>query len=189
MCPFNLGSIFKLITSAVALEKNIHNTDFWYNCTGINQVEDAKFKCFNSKKHENIKVERIDQNNINRVDLLSQNNHCEFIEAERIGIRDYFALGLVGIIISSSGEDIGFAICSQKDEETLQGHFMKNVCADRGATFHLLKTCIDYFSDAYVFTNTEDDMGKGGLRFFKKSLDPEIINAYTIELKRGSDFK
>jgi hypothetical protein len=40
-----------------------------------------------------------------------------------------------------------------------------------------------------VFTNIEDDMGKGGLRFFKKSLDPEIINAYTIELKRGSDFK
>ena len=139
------------------------------------------------KKHENIKVERIDQNNINRVDLLSQNNHCEFIEAERIGIRDYFALGLVGIIISSSGEDIGFAICSQKDEETLQGHFMKNVCADRGATFHLLKTCIDYFSDTYTFTNIEDDMGMEGLRFFKKSLDPEIINAYTIEIKRGSD--
>ena len=57
LCPFNLGSIFKLITSAVALEKNIHNTNFWYNCTGINQVEDAKFRCFNSKKHENINME------------------------------------------------------------------------------------------------------------------------------------
>jgi hypothetical protein len=147
-----------------------------------------EYKAF-LKKHENIKVELIDQNSINRVDLLSQNNHCEFIEAERIGIQNYFDLPLFGIIVSSGGEDIGFAICSQKDENTLQGHFMKNVCADRGATFYLLKTCLDYFSDKYLFTNIEDDMGKEGLRFFKKSLDTEIINAYTIEIKRGSDIE
>ena len=136
------------------------------------------------KKHDDIKVEYIDQNNIDRVNLLSQNDLCEYIEAERIGIQEYFALGLFGIIVSSSGEDIGFSICSQKDADTMQGHFMKNLCRDRGATFYLMKTCIDYFSDKYTFTNMEDDMGIEGLRSFKMSLDSEIIASYTMEIRR-----
>lgn len=136
------------------------------------------------KKHDDIKVEYIDQNNIDRVNLLSQNDLCEYIEAERIGIQEYFALGLFGIIVSSSGEDIGFSICSQKDADTMQGHFMKNLCRDRGATFYLMKTCIDCFSDKYTFTNMEDDMGIEGLRSFKMSLDAEIIASYTIEIRR-----
>ena len=135
------------------------------------------------KKHDDIKVEYIDQSNIDRVKLLSQNNPCEYIEAESIGIEEYFALGFIGIILSSSGEDIGFSICSQKDRDTMQGHFMKNLCRDRGATFYLMKACIDYFSDKYAFTNMEDDMGIEGLRSFKMSLDPEIIASYTIEIK------
>lgn len=136
------------------------------------------------KKHDDIKVEYIDQNNIDRVNLLSQNDLYEYIEAERIGIQEYFALGLFGIIVSSSGEDIGFSICSQKDADTMQGHFMKNLCRDRGATFYLMKTCIDYFSDKYTFTNMEDDMGIEGLRSFKMSLGSEIIASYTIEIRR-----
>ena len=136
------------------------------------------------KKNDDIKVEYIDQNNIDRVILLSQNDLVEYIEAERIGIQEYFALGLYGIIVSSSGEDIGFSICSQKNADTMQGHFMKNLCRDRGATFYLMKTCIDYFSDKYTFTNMEDDMGIEGLRSFKMSLDSEIIASYTIEIRR-----
>ena len=66
----------------------------------------------------------------------------------------------------------------------MQGHFMKNLCRDRGATFYLMKTCIDYFSDKYTFTNMEDDMGIEGLRSFKMSLDAEIIASYTIEIRR-----
>lgn len=57
LCSFNLGSIFKLITSAVSLEKNINNINFYYDCTGENKVQDAKFRCFNSKKHEKINLE------------------------------------------------------------------------------------------------------------------------------------
>jgi hypothetical protein len=136
------------------------------------------------KKNNDIKVEYIDQNNIDRVNLLFQNDLGEYIEAERIGIQEYLALGLFGIIISSSGEDIGFSICSQKNADTMQGHFMKNLCRDRGATFYLMKTCIDYFSDKYTFTNMEDDMGMEGLRSFKMSLDSEIIASYTIEIRR-----
>ncbi len=56
-CAFNLGSIFKLVTSAAALENGIsENTP--YNCQGVNKVEDASFKCFNSKKHEIVNMEQ-----------------------------------------------------------------------------------------------------------------------------------
>lgn len=54
---FNLGSIFKLITSAAALEYGI-SENFTYDCEGVNEIEDTKFKCFNSKKHENVNMEQ-----------------------------------------------------------------------------------------------------------------------------------
>ncbi len=57
LCPFNLGSIFKLVTSAAALEKGV-SEDFLYDCQGISEVEDAKFKCFNSKKHGLINMDQ-----------------------------------------------------------------------------------------------------------------------------------
>ncbi len=57
LCAFNLGSIFKLVTSAAALEKGIGaNTE--YNCEGVYELEDTKFRCFNSKKHELINMEQ-----------------------------------------------------------------------------------------------------------------------------------
>lgn len=57
LCAFNLGSIFKLVTSAAALEKGI-GANTTYNCQGIYELEDAKFRCFNSKKHELINMEQ-----------------------------------------------------------------------------------------------------------------------------------
>lgn len=57
LCAFNLGSIFKLVTSAAALEKGI-GANTLYNCKGVYELEDAKFKCFNSKKHELINMEQ-----------------------------------------------------------------------------------------------------------------------------------
>ena len=136
------------------------------------------------RKHKNIKIDLIDRNNIYRVKSLAQNHKCEYIEAESRGIENYFELGLVGVIVSSDGEDIGFAICSRKDNDTLQGHFLRNVCVDHSSMFYLLKLSMDYFSDQYSFTNIEDDMGNEGLRFFKKSIDPEIISSYNITIKQ-----
>lgn len=57
LCSFNLGSIFKLVTSAAALEKGTSKT-LIYKCDGINEVEDAKFKCFNCKAHGEINMEQ-----------------------------------------------------------------------------------------------------------------------------------
>ena len=57
LCEFNLGSIFKLVTSAAALQRGI-GINTLYNCQGVYELEDAKFRCFNSKKHELINMEQ-----------------------------------------------------------------------------------------------------------------------------------
>lgn len=57
LCSFNLGSIFKLITSAAALEKGV-SEEFLYDCSGVYELKDAKFKCFNCKSHGNINMEQ-----------------------------------------------------------------------------------------------------------------------------------
>lgn len=57
ICSFNLGSIFKIVTSAAALEKSISENTL-YECPGVNKVEDASFKCFNSKKHGTVNMEQ-----------------------------------------------------------------------------------------------------------------------------------
>ena len=135
------------------------------------------------RRHPNIRIELIDRENIDRVKALATKHACEYAEAESKGIEDYFALGLIGVIVSSDGEDIGFAICSKKDADTLQGHFLRNACVDHSSIFYLLKLSMDYFSDQYAYTNIEDDMGDEGLRFFKKSIDPEITASYNITIK------
>lgn len=80
-CSFNLGSIFKLVTSAAALKKGV-SSDLSYDCQGINEVDDAKFKCFNCKKHGLINMQdaiayscngyfiELIKNKINKDDLL-----------------------------------------------------------------------------------------------------------------------
>lgn len=49
-CSFNLGSVFKLITAAAAMECGI-KPETTYNCEGANHVDDAAFKCYHSKAH------------------------------------------------------------------------------------------------------------------------------------------
>ena len=57
-CPFinrtitsyNVGSIFKLVSAATALEKNIDKNEV-YNCCGSIKVDEAKFDCFNGVGH------------------------------------------------------------------------------------------------------------------------------------------
>ena len=55
-CDFNVGSVFKLVTAAAALESGV-SENFIYNCEGRNEVDDVLFKCFNSKKHGEVNME------------------------------------------------------------------------------------------------------------------------------------
>lgn len=57
LTSFNLGSIFKIITSASAIEYGI-DSNFVYDCRGSNKVEDATFRCYGGKKHGEINMEQ-----------------------------------------------------------------------------------------------------------------------------------
>lgn len=52
--PFPVGSIFKICTSAVALEKNI---SIPHNCTGLYTLKDAQFSCMNDRAHGQVDLE------------------------------------------------------------------------------------------------------------------------------------
>ncbi len=49
-CAYSVGSVFKSIVAAAALEEGI-SADFDYECTGEITVGDTSFKCYNGKAH------------------------------------------------------------------------------------------------------------------------------------------
>ncbi|BED92337.1 MAG: penicillin-binding protein 2 [Candidatus Paraimprobicoccus trichonymphae] len=50
LCQFDLGSIFKLVTAATALENNI-NGNVSFECKGAYKVENHNFRCYNGVPH------------------------------------------------------------------------------------------------------------------------------------------
>lgn len=57
LCKYNVGSIFKLVTAAAAIEGGI-DEQYSYNCQGGIDVDDVTFHCFNGKPHETINMEQ-----------------------------------------------------------------------------------------------------------------------------------
>lgn len=104
-------------------------------------------------------------------------------DAEREAFRNFFALGLEGVLIRRGGV-VGFAVGSGKDEKTMQGHFSKCTEKVRGASLFAIRSCSDAAAEKYEYTNLEDDMGEIGLRTFKRSLKAQIVPSYTIELRQ-----
>lgn len=104
-------------------------------------------------------------------------------DAEREAFLHFFELGLEGVLVRR-GDVVGFAVCSEKDENTMQGHFSKCTEKVRGASLFAIRSCSDAAADRYEYTNLEDDMGKNGLRTFKRSLKAQIVASYTIRLRQ-----
>ena len=57
LLPYNIGSVFKLVTAAAILNEN-KNSDEMYNCTGKCKVDGHEFHCFDSKGHGLVNLEK-----------------------------------------------------------------------------------------------------------------------------------
>ena len=104
-------------------------------------------------------------------------------EAEREAVKYFFELGLKGILVRR-GDPVAFVIYSEKDDRTLQGHFIKHIEKKRGGTMCTIQRFTEEVCGNYEFTNIEDDLGDQGLRAFKRSLKPVIVPSYTIALEQ-----
>lgn len=57
LLPYNIGSVFKLVTAAAILQEN-KNPNAIYDCVGSCEVDGHKFHCFNNKGHGSIDLEK-----------------------------------------------------------------------------------------------------------------------------------
>lgn len=104
--------------------------------------------------------------------------------AEREAFEHFFELGLNGVLVRRDEEVVAFALYSEKDEKTVQGHFLKFKEKIRGSGIFTMRACTDSLPEQYLYVNMEDDLGEAGLRKFKRSLDSRIIPSYTIRLEK-----
>ncbi len=57
LLPYNIGSVFKLVTAAAILESDLDSREI-YHCTGRCAVDEHEFHCFNNKPHGDVDLEQ-----------------------------------------------------------------------------------------------------------------------------------
>ncbi len=57
LLPYNIGSVFKLVTAAAILESDLNPNEI-YPCTGKCNVDNHEFHCFNNKPHDGVDLKR-----------------------------------------------------------------------------------------------------------------------------------
>ena len=57
LLPYNIGSVFKLVTAAAILESDLDPHEI-YHCAGHCTVDDHEFHCFNNKPHGDVDLEQ-----------------------------------------------------------------------------------------------------------------------------------
>lgn len=132
-------------------------------------------------------VELITQENLRHVLELAAMVEKEDSRAERCALEHFSELGLCGILIKRGERYVSFAACSEKNSDTLQGHFMKCIDPERGATIFLMRALAQHLLEHHNYLNLEDDMGNPGLRSFKRSLQTELIPSYTVTIRKREE--
>lgn len=132
-------------------------------------------------------VKLITQENLRHVLELAAMVEKEDSGAERCALEHFSELGLCGILIKRGERYVSFAACSEKNSDTLQGHFMKCIDPERGATIFLMRALAQHLLEHHNYLNLEDDMGNPGLRSFKRSLQTELIPSYTVTIRKREE--
>lgn len=98
LMPYNVGSVFKLVTSATALEKGI-STEFSYDCKGHIDINGKIFHCHNRLGHGELDMAEAMKESCNTyfIELSKKIDNSDFIDmAEKFGFgeRIYLANGI-----------------------------------------------------------------------------------------------
>jgi hypothetical protein len=107
--------------------------------------------------------------------------------------RDYFSLGLCGIMLTCGEEVLAITMASKLSHDTLDVHFEKARSDVQGAYAAINRSLACYVREKYPeikYLNREEDMGLEGLRRAKKSYHPHhrVKKYWAHLLEDGYDY-
>jgi len=98
LLPYNVGSVFKLVTAATAIEQG-ETTDFFYECEGYADVNGKIFRCHKHSGHGGLNMPEAMKNSCNTyfIELSKELDNLEFINMTKkfgFGEKIYLANGI-----------------------------------------------------------------------------------------------
>ncbi|MBR5783240.1 MAG: DUF2156 domain-containing protein [Clostridia bacterium] len=109
----------------------------------------------------------------------------EELEAARLMLDNFFALGLEGLILYAGDDIVAYAMGEPITDETYCVHVEKALSEVRGAYPLINREFARTYCENYKYINREDDSGEMGLRKAKMSYEPiRIVHKYEAEMER-----
>lgn len=109
----------------------------------------------------------------------------EELAAAEMELREFFDMGLEGLVLYAGGEIVAYSYGEPITDQTYCVHVEKALACVRGAYPMINREFVRAYCDGYEYINREDDSGEKGLRKAKMSYGPAILlHKYEAEMEK-----